>query len=233
MERTTAQLQTMKRAIMSAGIPDDDDDYEDPTPAGYGPNTSMPMPVAVVALNGAARLVPPGWRNLLTQTHHKVRGAIAQSVRRRHVAAGLKVIITDQELEFDFSMAPDPVLRGILRKATVRSRCTCSQCGRRGRVREIGDDYVGTLCARCAAVPMLREHIWSVSQQSEFLCLVGQPVEISQVPEHLWPSFLRWADLPPEVGAQANHACMSAGRHAQWSQHLQALSRWLPSDHEE
>ena len=141
MERTTAQLQTLKRAIMSAGIPDDDDDYEDPTPAGYGPNTSMPMPVAVVALNGAARLVPPGWRNLLTQTHHKVRGAIAQSVRRRHVAAGLKVIITDQELEFNFSVAPDPVLRGILRKATVRSRCTCSQCGRRGRVREIGDDY--------------------------------------------------------------------------------------------
>ena len=35
MERTTAQLQTLKRAIMSAGIPDDDDDYEDPTPAGY------------------------------------------------------------------------------------------------------------------------------------------------------------------------------------------------------
>lgn len=89
----------------------------------------------------------------------------------------------------------------------MRSRCTCSQCGRRGRVREIGDDYVGTLCARCAAVPMLREHIWSVSQ-SEFLCLVGQPVEISQVPEHLWPSFLRWADLPPEVGARANHACI-------------------------
>ena len=60
MERTIAQLQRLKRAIMSAGIPDDDDDREDAAPAGYGPNTSMPMPVVVVALNGAARLVPPG-----------------------------------------------------------------------------------------------------------------------------------------------------------------------------
>ena len=90
MERTIAQLQRLKRAIMSAGIPDDDDDREDAAPAGYGPNTSMPMPVVVVALNGAARLVPPGWRNLLTETHHKVRGAIAQSVRRRNVTVGPK-----------------------------------------------------------------------------------------------------------------------------------------------
>lgn len=95
--------------------PDDDDDYEDPRRRG----TVRTLPM---------QCLWPWWRSMgrrglswLAQfagpePHHKVRGAIAQSVRRRHVAAGLKVIITDQELEFNFSVAPDPVLRGILSK---------------------------------------------------------------------------------------------------------------------
>ena len=72
MERTTAQLQTLKRAIMSAGIPDDDDDYEDPTPAGYGrrcslqaeiPRTTGPTPPTIGAQYGAHEYLPsqPPW----------------------------------------------------------------------------------------------------------------------------------------------------------------------------
>lgn len=48
----------------------------------------------------------------------------------------------------------DRVVRGILRKAWARSRCTCMCCGRPGKPRWIGG-YVKTLCARCTAFEAL------------------------------------------------------------------------------
>ena len=229
MEPTAAQLQSLRRAFMSADIPDDDVDQDGPASARYGPNTASPMPVCVVSLNRAAAQVPPGWRDLLTRTHYKLIATICECPVRRRAADSITVIITDQELDFKLRTVSDSVLRGILRKATARSRCTCNQCGRRGRVRSIGDDYVGTLCARCAAVPLLREHIASVLQQREHFVLFNQSVGLSQVPEHLWPVFQRWADLPPAADAHPMDARMSIRRYVRWTQYLEALNPWLPS----
>ena len=78
MEPTAAQLQSLRRAFMSADIPDDDVDQDGPASARYGPNTASPMPVCVVSLNRAAAQVPPGWRDLLTRTHYKLIATICE-----------------------------------------------------------------------------------------------------------------------------------------------------------
>lgn len=233
MEHAAARNKLLSTAMMLVDIPDEDEDAEGSAPPKYGPNTSSPLPVGVVALNDAAAHVPPGWRDLLTQTHYKVLAATVQCPERRRAADAVRVIITDEQLDFQFGVQPDPVLRGILRKANSRSRAICGQCSRRGRLREIGDSYIGTLCTRCAAIPLLREEIWSVLGQREHLLLLGQSVVLNQVPSHLWPSFRRWADLPAEGNTGLRWVKMSVHRYAQWTQHLEALNHWLPSDDDE
>lgn len=65
------------------------------------------------------------------------------NLQRQHLYDSARVWASDEELEFKFADGRDAVFAGIARSATRRSRWTCIECGRRGRRRELGDDYVG------------------------------------------------------------------------------------------
>lgn len=94
--------------------------------------------------------VPMGWQRLYLDMRCSFMGLNAshfQLVRIHEPAVVEGGLVLDVD-------AADPVVRGIVRKAWARSRCTCMRCGRPGRLRRAGE-YPKTLCARCWALQTL------------------------------------------------------------------------------
>ena len=53
----------------------------------------------------------------------------------------------------------------------------------------MAEHYIGTLCSRCVARPLLRQQIAALRQSLPNLRALGQPIEQDQVPQFLRPSF--------------------------------------------
>jgi hypothetical protein len=96
------------------------------------------------ALEIWGRQVPPGWRPLLGATLVKLT-AVSGSVKRDVALAALKVVSSNSRLHFRIEVE-DAVIHGIVRKASERSAVTCRQCGRAGRLRDLGDGHQAVLC---------------------------------------------------------------------------------------
>src|SRR5438132_8161151 len=104
--------------------------------------------------------VPLGWQPLFTAVRLSLRAVQSES-RSDIVIHGAWE--DEGRLYLDAS-GEDPVVHGILRKARVHARWTCSQCSRPGRLREFGE-CCKTLCGRCAAVHQLELDMASLVRQ--------------------------------------------------------------------
>lgn len=184
--------------------------------------------ILVLPLKNACEITPMGWQELLFETHIKLRSTIGRDAHRHKWLDNAKVWASDEELEFKFDDAADPVFLGIGRRATRRSRWTCIECGRRGRRRELGDDYVGTMCPRCVATPLMRQQIDELRQVLPILFELGQPVKQGDVPEYLRPSFREACEL--EKNAAVKHASMPLEQFRCWAEAWLAVGAKLRSD---
>ena len=160
--------------------------------------------------------VPAGWHGLLLQTLRKLL-AVAGSEARHEVLKRLGVLCHGAELWFFLPAGADAALLGIARKAEKRSRFICSECGcGQGRRRDIGEEGVATLCARCAAPLLLKHDIWTLAQSIGFLRGVNAPVVARQIPKLLRPSFRQAATGHPEDD-KPSRGRMSAARFLAWA----------------
>lgn len=184
--------------------------------------------ILILPLKDACNITPMGWQDLLFETHIKLRSTLGKDPQRHQWLDNAKVWATDEELEFKFDSPADPVFHGIARRATRRSRWTCIECGRRGRRRELGEDYVGTMCARCVATPLMRQQIHELRQSLPSLLERGDPVEQGDVPEYLRPSFREACDL--KEGVDAKHASMPVEQFRYWAEEWIAIGAQLHSD---
>ena len=184
--------------------------------------------ILVLPLKNACEITPMGWQELLFETHIKLRSTLGQDPHRHQWLDTAKVWASDEELEIRFDDAADGVFRGIGQRATRRSRWTCIECGRRGRRRELGEDYVGTMCARCVATPLMRQQIDELRQALPFLVELGEPVGQGDVPEYLRPSFRQ--ACASEEGADVKHASMPIELFRCWAEEWIAIGAQLRSD---
>lgn len=164
-----------------------------------------------------AGYVPPGWHCLFERTLIKLLRLVDGSEERVKAIAGLSVCCSSVHMAFDTLPSKDSVVLGILRKSSMASRCTCHQCGRPARLREIGEEGRATLCVRCAAPVLLREDIWQLQQSLRFLRAVNVYVIESQVPQLLRRSFLEEAAKHPEDHSDTGKPRMSPTRFAAWA----------------
>ena len=169
-----------------------------------------------------ARHVPPGWQGLLEQTLLKLL-AMARSPARRSALQGLTVFCHGVGLGFSLPADGDAALLGVARRAEAASQCICSTCGSPGRRREIGEEDRATLCARCAARPLLHWDIWELQQSLRFLRAVNVPVGESQIPALLRSSFRRQASAHPEDFSPQGKVRMSPARFLAWAAQWQAI----------
>ena len=156
----------------------------------------MHRDIVVVPFALACEGVPEGWLDVISQTKRRIMNTIGDDPARQRAFEKLTVWATDEELGFGFGHqnAKDPMLAAICGRATRRSRCVCAECGRRARRRELAEHYIGTLCSRCVARPLLRQQIAALRQSLPNLRALGQPIEQGQVPEFLRPSFRQACD---------------------------------------
>lgn len=94
--------------------------------------------------------IPMGWQRLYLELRCALVSVNTASVRSVWIH---EPEVVDGGLLLDVD-GGDRVVRGMVRKAWARSRCTCMRCGRPGKPRCISG-YVKTLCARCAALETL------------------------------------------------------------------------------
>ena len=166
--------------------------------------------------------VSPGWHDLLRQTLRKLL-AVAGSGARRAALTSLGVFCHNTEFWLSLPAGADPVLLGIARKAQMRARWTCSECGCVARLREIGEECRATLCPRCAAPLLLKNDIWELQQSIGFLRGVNVPVVAQQIPTLLRPSFCLEAAGHPENHGPAGGGRMSPARFLAWAALWQAM----------
>ena len=160
--------------------------------------------------------VSQGWHDLLRQTLRKLL-AVAGSGARRVALTRLGVFCHGTEFWLSLPAGADAVLLGIARKAQMRARCTCSECGCLARLREIGEEGRATLCSRCAAPLLLKNDIWELQQSIGFLRGVNAPVVAHQIPTLLRPSFCLEAVGHPENHGQTGGGRMSPARFVAWA----------------
>lgn len=124
-------------------------------------NSIRPSPVSgayfesLATLERHVDLIPFGWQRLYADLRHQLR-AIATSRR-----ADVRVDGAWEEdglLRLE-SQTGDVVVQGVLRKARARASSTCTDCGRPAKHRELLDWYEVTLCAGCAALPLLQMQV--------------------------------------------------------------------------
>ena len=151
--------------------------------------------ILVMPLRTACNITPMGWQELLFKTQIKLKSAIGENLQRQHLYDSAKVWASDEELEFKFADSLDAVFTGIAGSATRRSRWTCIDCGRRGRRRELGDDYVGTMCSKCVSPPLIKQQIDELRRSFARLLELGAPVGPDDVPRFLRPSFRQACEL--------------------------------------
>ena len=151
--------------------------------------------ILVMPLRTACNITPMGWQELLFKTQIKLKSAIGENLQRQHLYDSAKVWASDEELEFKFADGRDAVFAGIARSATRRSRWTCIECGRRGRRRELGDDYVGTMCSKCVSPPLMKQQIDELRRSFARLLELGAPVGPDDVPRFLRQSFRQACEL--------------------------------------
>ena len=172
-------------------------------------------PVAAAMLRWQGH-VSPGWHELLRQTLRKLLSA-AGSGARHAALTSLGVFCHSTEFWLSLPAEADAVLMGIARKAQMRARSTCSECGCTGRLREIGEEGRATLCPRCAA-PLLLEHdIWVLQQSLGFLRGVNVPVVTHQIPALLRSCFRQEAAGHPEDHGPAGKVRMNPARFLVWA----------------
>ena len=145
--------------------------------------------IVVVPLKHACEGVPEGWLRLVHETKVKLWSTVGDDDARKRLFDNLTVWATDEELGFGASRRGSEVFQGICGRAIRRSRWLCSECGRRGKRRELGEEFVGTLCARCVSKPLLRQQIAELVESEPVLMALGQPIEQVSVPEYLRQSF--------------------------------------------
>ncbi|MEO6742891.1 MAG: hypothetical protein ABIN08_00255 [Caldimonas sp.] len=170
--------------------------------------------------------VPPGWRHLLHATFVRLN-AVSGSVKRDVALAAMKVVSGNSRLHFRIEVE-DNVIHGIVRKASERSALTCRQCGRAGRLRELGDGRHAVLCPRCAAPHLLRHHVEQMLDSASFLSRLGIDVSESQVPELLRNDFVHAAKNEPALEAGEDAVRMSAACFRDWIRSWREIQPELP-----
>ena len=171
--------------------------------------------------------VPAGWRHLLRATFVKLH-AVSGSVKRDVALAAMKVVCGTSRLHFSIEVE-DNVIHGIVRKASERSALTCRQCGRAGRLRELGDGRHAVLCPRCAAPHLLRHHVEQMLDSASFLSRLGIDVSESQVPELLRSDFVHAAKNGPISEAGEEAARMSCAGFGDWVRSWREIQSGLPT----
>lgn len=200
--------------------------------AGACPKVGQHVPALLSWLNEADPVaaamwrwqghVSQGWHDLLRQTLRKLL-AVAGTEARRAALMGLGVFCHGTEFWLSLPAGADAVLLGIARKAQMRARSTCSECGCAARLREIGEEGRATLCPRCAAPLLLKNDIWELQQSIGFLRGVNVPVVAHQIPALLRPSFSQEAAGHPEDHGPAGQGRMSAARFLAWAARWQGI----------
>ena len=103
-------------------------------------------------LNERVESIPMGWQRLYADMRLRLYAAYCEG---REAIVILGAYEQDGQLCVE-SHAPDFVIQGILRKARMKARCTCTECGQPGRRRELEDWREAVLCGRCAGPRLLR-----------------------------------------------------------------------------
>ena len=171
--------------------------------------------ILVMPLRTACNITPMGWQELLFKTQIKLKSTIGENLQRQHLYDSAKVWASDEELEFKFADGLDAVFTGIAGSATRLSRWTCIDCGRRGRRRELGDDYVGTMCSKCVSPPLMKQQIDELRRSFARLLELGAPVGPDDVPRFLRPSFRQACEL--DQTRDPHSARMPIERFADWA----------------
>ena len=166
--------------------------------------------------------VSHGWHDLLRQTLRKLL-AVAGSGARRAALTSLGVFCHNTDFWLSLPAGADPVLLGIARKAQMRARSTCSECGCAARLREIGEEGRATLCPCCAAPLLLKNDLWTLAQSIGFLRGVNAPVVERQIPPLLRLSFRQEAAGHLEDYGPAGQGRMSAARFLAWAARWQGI----------
>ena len=138
-------------------------------------------------------VIAPGWRPLAERTLRTLVAAAASSPERRHALSKMCVFGISASLSFVVCTHEDQTIEGILRKARVKSMGVCEECGRPGRLRQLGEEETATLCPPCAAPALLDHDIWVLLQSLRFLRAVNAPVVPCQIPLLLRVSFVEAA----------------------------------------
>lgn len=112
---------------------------------------------SLMRLDSRVDWVPLGWQRLYGDLRMQLH-AIAMGHRQHIQMFGPRVeegcLMLDVEGE-------DPVVRGLVRKACARARCTCMQCGRPGISRVIHRSRK-VLCSACAGIELLEHDLQGV-----------------------------------------------------------------------
>jgi hypothetical protein len=146
----------------------------------------------MTTLNAKRVELPPGWHKLYTQT--LARFARVMTDGRARTLRHLKISTDGTFLVIELPTC-DRVLLGIERRCEERSRWTCRDCGRVGRVRSFGPEHEEVLCHRCAAPKLVRHGIHDVLYMGAMTGRLCSPVLAKHVPEILRPNFLESARL--------------------------------------
>jgi len=132
------------------------------------------LAISLERLEAWVEWVPIGWQRLYLDMRCSFMGVNAFHFTSVCIH---EPVVVDGGLVLDVDAA-DPVVRGIIRKAWARSRCTCMRCGRPGRLRRAGE-YRKTLCARCWALQTLCDDLDACLHDP----LDGDPLQLPAV----WP----------------------------------------------
>jgi hypothetical protein len=114
--------------------------------------TVTPFHESLAVLNERVESIPMGWQRLYADMRLRLYAAYCEG---REAIVILGAYEQDGQLCVE-SHAPDFVIQGILRKARMKARCTCTECGQPGRRRELEDWREAVLCGRCAGPRLLR-----------------------------------------------------------------------------
>ena len=114
-----------------------------------------PFHESLATLNQRVEMIPIGWQRLYADMRMRLYAAYCEG---REPIVFLGAYEQDGHLCVE-SHAPDFVIQGILRKARMKARCTCTECGQPGRRRELEDWREAVLCGGCAGPRLLRLEI--------------------------------------------------------------------------
>ena len=159
--------------------------------------------------------LPPGWHKLYRQTLDRFARVTTQE---RAPALRRLTINTDGAFLCLELPTTDRVLLGIARRCNDRSRWTCRDCGRAGRVRSIGAEHDEVLCPRCGAPKLVRRGIHDVLYIGAMTGRLCSPVLAKHVPEILRPNFLESARFAraTQSGNSVNEAGMNKDQFSAW-----------------